>query len=215
MVSERVIQFYYAHRSGNNVFSVRVHGRDSDTLGLYLKAAILIAADYNTEPVGRYMARNALVNTCVKDFGCSVADVPWGKAHFTHLYGCAVPLYRPVTNSIKQSELLTIWIKGRIPGTQDTPLFVPIASNLVEQNISLVNPVIALDGRYGPLRLVLIDNAMHNEELLSSPELEPCDIHTILKDMPVRCLRMIRRIEEMACTVASTGALPVVKHSIL
>jgi hypothetical protein len=74
----RKVDFYFAHRAGNNIFTVRVCGADNDALGLYLKAALLMACDHNTQPLGRHRATDKLVRTCIQDFSCAPADLPWG-----------------------------------------------------------------------------------------------------------------------------------------
>jgi hypothetical protein len=165
-----------------------------------------MAADYNTEPVGRQRAVDALADTCVKDFGCPPADLPWGQDYFFHMCGCAVRLYRLHGDTIRQSDLLTVWINGYIPGTRAEPVFSPIAPNLVEQGISLVNPIIALDLEGDPLRVVLIDNAAHADEVFSQPGPDSVDALEILKSTPVKYQQLVRRIGEVACAVAFMGA---------
>jgi hypothetical protein len=59
----RTVLFCLAYRTGNDVFSVRVLGSSVDTLGLYLKATLLVAADYDASSVGRGPALEALMNT--------------------------------------------------------------------------------------------------------------------------------------------------------
>jgi len=69
-----------------------------------------------------------------------------------------------------------------------------------------VNPISALDLDGDPLRVVLIDNAMRADEVLSRPGPDPVDALEILRSTPVKCQRLVRRIEEVACAVASMGA---------
>jgi hypothetical protein len=202
----RTVDFYFAHRTGNNIFGVRVDGREEDALGLYLKAVFLMSTDYNTAPIGRRRPTNALMETCIQDFGCSPAGLPYGQAYFSHMRGCVSTLYGLRRPAIKQSDLLTVWINGCIPGTRDDPVFLPLATNLVEQAICLANPIHAFDNMGHVLQVVLIDNAFHQEKKLVQPSPETTDTLSILGNKPVRCQWLLRRIEEIARTNTITGA---------
>jgi len=184
---------------------MRVKGTDNDTLGLSGKAILLMASDCNTQPLGRQRATDALVRTCIQDFGYALADLPRGQAFFTHINGYICTLHGLDRNQIRETDLLTIWINGCIPGIQDDPVFVMLAPNLVDQAICLTNPVCALN-RNEILTTTLVDNAMHPEKKLVTPCTIPSDNIAILRNSPVQCQRLVRRIEEIGCVSALMGA---------
>jgi hypothetical protein len=190
---------------------VRVNGAHNDTLDLYLKAALLMACDYSTQPLGRQRATNALMRTCIQDFGCAPADLPWGQTSFSHINACACILYKLCTEEIKETGLFTIWICGCIPGTRDEPVFAALAPNLVEQAICLTNPIHALDGDV-MLKAILVDHAVRPEDRLVRPSAQPADHFAVLRSLPVQYHRIVRRITEIACVSALKGASTAVSN---
>jgi hypothetical protein len=91
-------------------------------------------------------------------------------------------------------------------------VFSPIASNLVEQGFSMVNPLHTLDFDGDPLRVVLIDNAAYSDEVLTTPGRDQVDTLATLGGTPLRCQRMLRRIDEVAFAHTSMGARAVVSR---
>jgi hypothetical protein len=75
----RNIDFFFAHRSRNNIFRVRVSGPSSETLGLYLKAAPRASADYNAGPLSRARASAQLLQTVTGYCECARPEMPWAR----------------------------------------------------------------------------------------------------------------------------------------
>jgi len=72
----RPVDFFFAHRSGNSIFRVPVEGKGYEALGLYLKAALRVAADYNCAPLSRARASAKLLQTMTGRWECAPSEMP-------------------------------------------------------------------------------------------------------------------------------------------
>jgi hypothetical protein len=156
----RTIDFFFGHRSGNSLFRVRMSGVTSETLGLYLKAALRAAADYNAGPMSRARTSAQLIQKMTRYCQCGLYEMPWGLANFWALVACTRSLYKITGQSLRATELVYIWLQRELPGTRKKPLYIPLRETVVSRAICLATPISAYalpSARAGVLSSTTVD----------------------------------------------------------
>jgi hypothetical protein len=137
----RQIDFYFAHRSGNSFFHVRVMGHEGQSFGLYLKSAIRGSTGYNSAPVGQQRCIEHMLKLSTKKIGIGSKQPCYDLFRW--------PIYfarRPVA----ESHLIYMWLMHSIVVTNNQPCFtkLPIDFTTAETPVKI----------FEDMDVVIIDN---------------------------------------------------------
>jgi hypothetical protein len=178
------VDVYFAQRSGNNVFHVRVRGTRRQTLGLYLKTAIRASADYNALSISRrdmsgLMTGRAMTTLTSEEWGTSVTVFNW------MVYGTG--------RLIGESMLIYMWLTRRIPMESGVSPFELLGDNVRDREILLLSPV----GSVG-FTLVILDNQGDGGYLVGFQDMGDPPYPDLLVELADESRTLQGRIRDMA-----------------
>jgi hypothetical protein len=179
LTTDRQIDFYFAHRSGNSFFHVRVMGHEGQTFGLYLKSAIRGSTGYNSAPVGQIRSIEYILKICTKGIGIGKKQPHYDLFRW--------PIYcarRPIA----ESHLIYMWLEHTIVVKNDVPVFSRLPIDFTTAETPVKN--------FGNMDIVIIDNYTDADSHLTL-DTSDADYSGILKEKRNTVYKLMIRIRNM------------------